>query len=272
MPFIGLNYRTPVARLRQAILLSFIALLGAACSGDASTMQTAEAMNATLGTEVANRRTTATYDADRRVVTQSAMETSAALASRRQGQIVSTLEELGFARPDISLITPAALPTNVDSMFITPTFPPMDLAAGGITRAAPTLDPLFTPIPPTPTAGPPTETPDPSQPRFENVVTSASVGSDDCASGQTNLFTTGTAQIYVVANAYNIARGMTITSRWSRDGQEITQFSFTPDFDINGPCIWFFADQSDFTFTAGAYRIDLDISGNPAAVAGFTIQ
>lgn len=268
---------TPVTRrvsqtMRRAIALVLLAVLAACSSVDPAAEQTAVAMNATLGTEVVNRRMTSTYDADRRMVTQNALETAAALAVRRQGQIKSTLAELDFPTPDVLVITPAALPTRVDALFVSPTFRPMDIASGGITRAAPTPDPSIPTETPIPTLGPETNTPDPTQPRAENVVTSTGVGDDDCAVGTTNTFSTTSGQIYIVANAYNVQRGMTIASRWTRGGEALTTFSFAPDFAINGACIWFFADQSDFAFSAGSYRVEIDINGVMVGATDFTVQ
>src|SRR5690554_2735000 len=75
------RFTLPAPRSPLHLLLLFASVLVmAACSGDPGAGQTAEAINATLGTDVANRRMTATYDADRRFVTQSALETVAALA------------------------------------------------------------------------------------------------------------------------------------------------------------------------------------------------
>lgn len=245
-------------------------LLLAACTGDPAAGQTAEAVNATLGTHVALRRMTATFEADRRVVTQSALENAATLALSRQRAIMSTLEELGVSA-NISQITPAALPTN--PAFAIATSTPEMLDTGGITRAAPTDDPALSLTPPT--APPPleTSTPDPSQPRVENLVTATGVGADDCPAGITASFTGASPQIYVVMSAYNLAAGMTVSARWSRDdGTALTTFEFTPDFNINGACIWFYAEPADFAFDAGAYRVEIDINGLPAAAAAFSIQ
>ena len=253
---------------RHAALL--LLLLLAACSGDPSLGQTAEAVNATLGTRVALRRMTATFEADRRVVTEIALENALALAQSRQSRIISTLEELGLGRPDISLITPAALPTNPAFAVASPT--PEMLDTGGITRAAPTVDPALSLTPPTPLPPPETPTPDPTLPRVENLVMSTGVGEDDCSIGTTTSFTSASPQIYVVMNAYNLTAGMTVTARWSRDGTELAVFDFAPDFDINGPCIWFYAEPVDFAFDPGAYRVEIAINGTPAATTDFSIQ
>jgi hypothetical protein len=236
---------------------------------DPSMGQTAEAINATLGTRAAIRRTTATFEADRRIVTQIALENAATLAQSRQRAIVSTLEELGVP-PNVSQITPAMLPTNPAFAVATPT--PEMLDTGGITRAAPTVDPALSLTPPTPLPAPETPTPDPTMPRVENLVMSTGVGEDDCSIGTTASFTTASPQIYVVMNAYNLAAGMTVTARWLRNGTQLTSFDFTPDFDINGPCIWFFAEPVDFAFDPGAYRVEIDINGTPAAATDFSIQ
>lgn len=238
--------------------------------GDPSIGQTADAVNATLGTRAAVRRITATFEADRRVVTQIALENALALAQSRQQRIISTLEELGVPPPNISQITPAVLPT--DPSFMVATATPEMLDTGGITRAAPTVDPAFSLTPPTDLPPPETPTPDPTMPRVENLVMSTGVGQDDCATGTTASFTSASPQIYVVMNAYNLSAGMTVTARWSRDASELTVFDFTPDFDINGPCIWFYAEPVDFAFDPGTYRVEIAINGTPVAATDFSIQ
>lgn len=257
-------------RCATGVTALFLLVLLAACMPDPSAGQTAEAVNATLGTRAALRRLTATFEADRRVVTQIALENAATLAKSRQERIISTLEELGVGRPDLLLITPAALPTN--PAFAVATSTPEMLDTGGITRAAPTVDPALSLTPPTPLPAPETPTPDPTLPRVENLVMSTGVGEDDCSNGTTASFTTTSPQIYVVMNAYNLAAGMTVTARWSRDGTELTIFDFAPDFDINGPCIWFYAEPVDFAFDPGAYRVEIAINGTPAAATDFSIQ
>jgi hypothetical protein len=254
---------------RHAALLLLV--LAAACQTDPGPGQTAAAVNVTLGTQAAIRRATATFAADRRLVTQVALENAATLARRRQDAIISTLEELGLPPPDLSRITPAALPTNPALVLPTPTNDIFDI--GGITRAAPTVDPAsFTEIPPTDLPLVETATPDPSAPRVENVVTSTGVGPDDCATDVTPSFTTASPQIYVVATAYNIRAGQVIASRWLRDAEELTIFEFAPDFEIDGACIWFYAEPVDFPFNPGSYTVELLIDGQFAGTAQFTVQ
>jgi hypothetical protein len=107
---------------------------------------------------------------------------------------------------------------------------------------------------------------------LENIVMATGVGDDDCALGTVLQFTADVPAIYVVATAYNIAPGTQLASRW-RIGASEKVFDFTPDFAIAGECIWFFVDQTDFTFVPGTWSVSLEIDGTPAAPAiQFTIQ
>lgn len=238
---------------------------------DPSAEQTAQAVGGTLDVELAAARATATFEADRRMITQSAAEGRATQIARQRGQIVGTLVELGYPAPDLSLITPATPNPAAARPLFTPTVDVRDAPAGGITRLPPTLDPNVTPTA-TPAPVTPAPTLDPNGPRFEGVVTATGVGDDDCAVGTTSVFSPSTAQIYVVATGFNIAAGTTIQSSWFRGDTALTSFDFAPDNAVNGACIWFFADQTDFAFDVGTYRVDLLIGGVQAASAAFEVR
>lgn len=229
---------------------------------------TAAAQNATLSTEVANARASATYGADQRAATQVAASDVISRARGRQNSMISTLEALDIPRPDVRQITPAVLPTSLIQN--TPT--PDTLAAGGVTLAAPTQDPNTTPtFTPAPTDIPPTQ--DPNAPRIANLMTAPAVGRDDCAQNPTTSFRTTTSQIYVVMLAYNLSPGNVVASRWFKDGQAMAFYEFSPNFTVNGACIWFFVDQTDFTFEAGAnYEIVLSVNGVSVDTARFTVE
>ncbi len=123
-----------------------------------------------------------------------------------------------------------------------------------------------------PTVTPFGVTPTGTAPRLDNIVMATSVGNDDCALGAVLQFTADVPEIYVVATAYNIAPGTQLASRW-RIGDNEKVFDFTPDFAIDGKCIWFFVDQTDFTFVPGTWSVALEINGTPAAPATqFVIQ
>jgi hypothetical protein len=233
---------------------------------------TAAALHSTLTTQIAVLRTTATFEADRRALTEVAALDGLARSSQRQARIINTIEALDFPRPNARLITPAAFPTS--AIQATPT-PDIQNMGGGVTAAAPTIDPNITPtltLPPT-EPPPPTHTLSPDAPRLAGVVTSVGVDSNDCPLNPTSTFSASTSQIYVAATAFNLAQGDVVTSRWIKDGAEVAYYEFAPTFKINGACIWFFVDQTDFTFTIGStYTIDLFINGVNAQMVSFTIE
>lgn len=257
--------------MRRLLLLIAAGLALTACMTDPSAEQTAQVVGGTLDVELAAARASATFEADRRMITQSAAEGRATQIARQRGQIVGTLVELGYPAPDLSLITPATPNPDAAQPLFTPTVDVRDAPAGGITRLPPTIDPNITP---TPTAAPVTAAPtlDPNGPRLEGIVTAAGVGDDDCAAGTTSEFSPTSTEIYVVATGFNIAAGTTIQSNWLRGDAPLTSFEFAPGSAVNGACIWFFANQSDFAFETGTYRIDLLIGGALAGSVTFEVR
>lgn len=257
------------------LLLSALSLMGlVACAppSDPAPALTAAALHPTVATLAAVVRLTATFEADRRAVTEVAALESVGRASQRQSRIVSTIEALDYPRPDPRLITPAAFPTA--AIQFTPT-PDVQTVGGGVTLAAPTVDPNITPtFTPEPTIPPPpTNTLSPDAPRLAGVVTAAGVDSNDCALAPVSTFSPSTPQIYVVATAFNVKSGDVIASRWIKDGAEVAYYEFAPTFTINGACIWFFVDQADFTFTIGSsYTIDLLMNSVNAQTVSFTVE
>jgi hypothetical protein len=87
------------------------------------------------------------------------------------------------------------------------------------------------------------------------------VSDNDCAAGIQSQFDSTADRIYVVATAVNIRAGMRLESIWTQGGVEVVRHDFTPEFEINGNCIWFFVDQTDFVFTPGSYAVQLTIDG-----------
>jgi hypothetical protein len=103
-----------------------------------------------------------------------------------------------------------------------------------------------------------------TQPALVNFQMAPVVGSDDCAVNPTSDFSTSDAEIYIVATGVNIPAGTNIAARFSVGGQEINH-DFTPDFAIDGACIWFFIDQADVEFRAGTWSVELELNGAPAS-------
>ena len=101
--------------------------------------------------------------------------------------------------------------------------------------------------------------------RLDNVLMASGVDSRDCAIDNNPRFTPASSQIYVVAEAYNVSAGATISSVWRRQGSEVANFSFQPRNNLNGNCIWFFIDQSDAEFTVGVWSVEIAVDGIRAA-------
>jgi len=251
-----------MTRFLTLLALLIAAGLLAACDGNSAADQTLAAEHAAASTGIANLRTTATVAADQRQITLEYLATSATRAVQRQQSILATLNGLGLALVPVSQITPA--PTYTLAVELEQATVPPDLVAqgGGITRLPST--PQFRTAEPSPTSPLPTATADPNLPNFSSAVTSTGVGADDCATQVTAQFPTTAPEIYVVMTANKIPAGTTLASRWQRDGVELAFFDFSPDFTIDGACVWFFADASDFAFTPGTYQIVLEIDGRPS--------
>ena len=99
------------------------------------------------------------------------------------------------------------------------------------------------------------------RPRLGKVVLASRVDAEDCALDINPLFTPESAAIYIVARAFNIPAGANLSSIWQRQGTEVAQLSFQTEFAINDNCIWFFIDQSDTPFLAGAWSVEIRLDG-----------
>ena len=223
-----------------------------------------EADHMLVSTQMADLRVTGTIQAARLQITLDYAGTRVALGAAESGFIISTLEAYGTPRAAL-----LEFQNNVGAgMIDLPTFTPRPAS----TPTTPVIggnDNTDSFLPPTATSAPELAT----GTRLENVVLAASVGSDDCASEITSRFMTDTAEIYVVASAIDVSAGTTFTSRWLRGGEQMVSFDWTPDFDIDNACIWFFIDQSDVEFTPGTWSVALDIDGVPAtSPVSFTIE
>lgn len=239
---------------RKLIVAGLLAALAAACTPQNEIELTLVAQNVSLNTQIAAVRQTATVDADRLQVTVEYMNTLVAQAQEQRSQLQATLIARGA--------DPAAVGAN-----ITPAAPltPLPAADAGSANAVPTSAPGDVPV--TPPGANVTATS--AAPTLANIVTAANVGADDCAAGVVSTFSASSSRIYIVATAYNIQPGTTILSRWFQNGQQVVSHDFTPDFEINDACIWFFIDQTDVPFTPGAWTVDLEING---AVVGPSTQ
>jgi hypothetical protein len=129
----------------------------------------------------------------------------------------------------------------------------------------PGVTPLADLVTDTPPPAPATlNTPAPDQPRLTDPRTGTQVGANsDCVENPQTTFTPDTAEIYISVRVENAPAGTEFTSRWLLNGDEIITHTYTPDFPIDGRCIWFFVDQSEITFTPGNWSIEMRINGQP---------
>lgn len=224
-------------------------------------------------TSIAQIRNTATVSAARAQTTLDFVGTRSAFVATRSGSFVATMVEGGTAtefigesratveqRFFVPSPTPTAFATMPPDMSSDESVPPPP------TRSGPPTVPGVTPIALLATA---TRTPTPralptqfSPLNIFNPVMATGVGDDNCARGAQATFSTATPQIYLVASVQNIPIGTTFLSRWFREGTPLdVVYDFTTQEPIDEGCVWFFVDETDFSFTAGTYSVTLEANG-----------
>lgn len=253
-----------ILRRRGALLgLAATALMLAACRST-EPQQTATAVYAQAAAEIEALRASAT-------VVRARMQTTLEYAATR----VSLVEEAGgFLRFSLNNMgtDSAFIEREISQLAIVDTPSPAATAAPAYAgTAVPTAidPPTALPVAASSTQAPPA----PSQlPRLEALALASAVGADDCAIDINPAFTPASSEIYVVARAYNVAAGVTISSVWQRQGAEVARFSFQPENAIHGACIWFYIDQSDAAFLVGAWSVEIFVDGfSPASPLAFQI-
>lgn len=251
--------------MRGILVIAWVILVGmfaSACSafGSSAVDQTLIAQSEAMETEIANVRATATVEADRVMITLEYAQTAVRAVEVQNDQLRATLVARNFdpnsldqVVPQDSIGTPAAMSSSG-----IPITPGSAASSGGdIPQSVPAAS---------------TAVPETSLPNLSNIVTAEGVGSNDCALASISQFSTDTLEIYAVATASNVPTGTQIRSRWYLQGQEQVSYDWTPDFDIQEACIWFFIDQNDVTFTPGAWSVQFEINGSPVGTpAQFTI-
>lgn len=234
-------------------LLTLILIIVSAC-GTPTEQLTLVAENELANTQIANIRSTATVARARMQITLDFAGTRA-IDVEQQGQFLrSTLVALGTESLFINnnLPLPGDFPT-----FTPPATSPVRVEVTPIVQPAMTEElnadgtPIQVPIEPTNRD---------NQPRLDNLVLSSGVNDNDCATDTNPRFTPASTEIYIVATAFNVPAGVTISSVWQSNGTEVALFSFQPEAGINGSCIWFFIDQSDAEFVVGSWSVELRIN------------
>jgi hypothetical protein len=226
------------------ILLAMLLL--AACSDD-SAQQTLVAENAALGTQISDIRATATFQRDVLQITVEALQLASTQVVQQNFDIKATMQATGVDPTAMALVRPGEFATVAATR--SPQSAPI---VGSVTPEIVTGTLDLTAIVPTETPGEPT---------LYNMVMADGVGDNDCALGSVTSFTSSAERIYIVATAANIAPGTVLGSQWFREGTLLVSPEYTPNFAINQNCIWFYVDQTDFTFTAGSYSVQMTING-----------
>lgn len=242
---------------------------------DNSAQSTLEANHRQVGTQVAELRLTATVQAARARTTVDFILTRSSAAATQSQFLEATLIATGFLPEMLSYFRQRQLEARPTAT-LTPTpdafaSPQSDRSSDdnvlfqldeSPTPTLPAVSPFAPNVPARPTQ---TLVNNITSNNLQNPVTATGVGNDDCAIGVTSQFSTGSAEIYIVAEAVDVGNGDVIEARWFRDAEAIGPvYSFAPDFEIERACIWFFVDPSDFEFIAGQYSVDLLLNGEPA--------
>lgn len=229
--------------------------------------ETLSADHAARGTQVADLRLTATYETDRLMVTQEAIQTAVRDVELQSTRTSATLVALGTAVIDTSAITPAgdaaiAAAPQPTVLAITPGSVAASSGAGGALQ-------------PTPVAAAATQAApaDPNAPSLTNIVTTEQIGADNCAAAPSSSFTAATGGVYIVATAFNLTPNNTITYRWQRDNIEVFVAAWSPSGNTNGECIWYYVTPAEVAFDAGAWSIEVLIDGvSVGAPIPFTVS
>ncbi|MCC6802526.1 MAG: hypothetical protein IT319_06560 [Anaerolineae bacterium] len=264
-------------RITRLMLLvsTGIAALTSACNffAQPGDLQTENLQNEVAQTQIAAVRATATVNADRLMVTLENAQTAVGNVDLQSTRIAATLVAAGMTFVDASSITVAAPTAAPDSGGVNP-----QIANPLITPGVPQISsqgsaqgdrPL---VQATPTHVS-QQSADPNAPSLTNLTLTDTVGSDDCAIGSTNQFTTSTTDIYVVATANNVQPDTTLSATFSLEGQVIQTYPWTPGFEIDGACIWFHLPSDEVTFTPGNWSVTLTVNGaSVGAPLAFTIE
>lgn len=247
-----------IVRLKEGTPVSYLFIilltLLVGCAGT-SGRTTLVADHAIASTQIVDLRQSATVNAARMQTTIDFMGTRIRSREENRELMLATLiargTDAGFlvqSQGNAEFVPPTATPRPTDALLAAAEDAPTPIGGSGI-------------IPDTADTGA----------ALTDIVTAPGVLPDDCAQSPTSQFTTNTAEIYVVARAQNISSGTTLTSRWLQEGTEVATFDFTPDFEIDDACIWFFIDQSDVTFISGTWSVALDINGAQVGMVDFDI-
>lgn len=240
--------------LGWSLLLISLVILITACGNTSTEQQTLNAYDEDFANRMSDLRTTATVQIERLLVTVERAQTDAVRATQEMGFMVSTLQARGTETidlPGVVTLQPTPDSQQVDNFGNRAT--PIGQGNLQVTPFSPTPDPTALA----------------QVTSVSDIVLSSAVGNDDCATAITNEFTPTTPEIYIVGTA-NFEEETTVSTQWLRGDSQVAQFSFTYG-TVDGNCIWFFVDQSDFEFTPGNYMVIMEVNGIPLAPVPFLI-
>ena len=254
------SWRLPVTRAFNgvfvflAVALAFIAALLAAC-GPSEVQLSATSAYETAESDINQLRATATVARARLQITLDFVGTRVMQVEQANQFLRSSLMDLGtesaFIDANLSQLQLQPSPTQRQGLagVTGATATPLALLAVSNDQRVQVTAAVAVAI-----------TPD-KRPRLGNVALASGVDTEDCALDINPLFTPESAAIYIVARAFNIPAGANLSSIWQRQGSEVAQLSFQTEFAINNNCIWFFIDQSDTPFLAGAWSVEIRLDG-----------
>lgn len=222
--------------------------------------QTLAADYAATSTQIVNIRQSATALADRLAITLEHAQTAVRAADAQSTRIAATLLATGIPFVDTRNITPL-FATPVPDQIVgidgnaSPVFAITPVTSGEGAQGNSTLQSQPSPTPVT------TTTINPEAPRLENILLTQAVGADDCPTGATTVFPTNSEGVYVSALAFNLFPTNIVVSRWLREGVEVVNYDWSPGFEIEQGCIWFYMPASDVDFSAGNWGVQLELDG-----------
>ncbi len=231
-----------------------------ACGTSITDQQTLIAYEETFVVQLADIHATATVDRERLMATVERAGTLVGRAGADRRAMISTLEARGVPIL-LDAITPAPPSQGENSGDENA---PSSVGGSGGGQAAPVV--MVTPFTPTPDTAASV-----AQTGLSNIVIAAGVDANDCPMGISNQFSVNVPEVYVVALARGFQDGTTVISRWRRGEEPVAEFSLTYGA-IEEACIWFFIDQTDFTFTPGDYSVTLEVNGIALPPLAFTLQ
>lgn len=215
--------------------LLFVGIFALAACEASDAQLTVEAGHELASTDMAILRSTATVARARMQTTQDFALTRVAEIGKDEQSLRSTLGALGTVGPLVRNLSSGAAAS-------TPWTGPTDAPAARGDAA-----------------------------RLDDIALASGKDRQGCAIDRNPRFTSDSAEIYVIARAYNIPVGAVISSSWRQLGREVASISFRTSYPIHGDCLWLFIDQSDAAFAPGRWSVELRLDGQVLGLLPFQI-